>query len=284
MPIDPGGVVAWSLEPKPEEFPAWVNALATGPAGTVGVAYTGARTGCLVEMVSQSGARLWSQGVGDVARCWALRYQPTGGVFAGGSYLDFVDFKEEALVAALDTDGRVLWTRTLPGIRGDASAVYDLDADALGNVVAAGTVHGGSTDFDVLTLALRDDPPPRDIRFYTVAPCRAFDSRDPARGGPAPIAANARIEVPMDGVCGVPAGARAVAVNVTVTSPTARGHATQYPAGHVPPTASVLNHGPGQTRASQAVARLGDGGRIGLRPVQAGGSLHVIVDVAGYFE
>jgi hypothetical protein len=71
---------------------------------------------------------------------------------------------------------------------------------------------------------------------------------------------------------------------VKVTSPTARGHATQYPAGHVPPTASLLNHGPDQTRASQAVARLGDGGRIGLRPVQAGGSLHVIVDVVGYFE
>jgi hypothetical protein len=50
------------------------------------------------------------------------------------------------------------------------------------------------------------------------------------------------------------------------------------------PPASAINYGPAQTRASHAVARLNDFASLGVRCGQSWGTVHLILDVAGYFE
>jgi hypothetical protein len=85
----------------------------------------------------------------------------------------------------------------------------------------------------------------------------------------------------------VPETARSVAVNVTVTQPTAAGHLTVAAGDLATPLASTLNFGPGQTRANNAIPFLaGNGtGTLALAAtVPAGGTVQAILDVVGYFE
>jgi len=122
-------------------------------------------------------------------------------------------------------------------------------------------------------------------RFYTLTPCRLLDTRQP-QDGPA-LASEVTATFHLHGACGIPETAKAVAVNVTVTQPTGLGHLT-LSAGDAPvPAVSTINFGPGQTRANNAVLRLAGNatGQLAARPfVAGGGTVHVILDVTGYFE
>ncbi len=121
--------------------------------------------------------------------------------------------------------------------------------------------------------------------FHTTTPCRVVDTRGPsgALGGPA-LAAGAVRVFPVAGPCGIPVTARAVSVNLAVTSPTAAGNLRLYPAATVPPVASAINYSAGQTRSNNALVSLGAGGGIEVRCAQATGSVHFILDVNGWFE
>ena len=121
--------------------------------------------------------------------------------------------------------------------------------------------------------------------YYTLTPCRVADTRDAngPYGGPAVFAGAAR-SFGMPGRCGIPAGADAVALNVIVTQPSAPGFLNLYPLGIAPPLASTINFGPGQTRANNAIVRLGAGGSIVVENGQTSGATHVILDVVGYFR
>jgi hypothetical protein len=121
--------------------------------------------------------------------------------------------------------------------------------------------------------------------FFSVTPCRVLDTRDPAGpyGGPALAAGQSR-SFALAGRCGIPASARVVAVNLTVTGPTTVGNLRLYPAGQALPPTSTLNYAAGQTRANNAVAGLSAAGALAIRCTQSSGSAHVILDVAGYFE
>ena len=82
--------------------------------------------------------------------------------------------------------------------------------------------------------------------FYTVTPCRVFDTREmglQTTGQPLPNPGphNFRIQ----GNCGVPNGAAAVAVQVTVVAPTQAGDLRLFPTGSTPLT-STLNYRAGQ--------------------------------------
>ena len=120
--------------------------------------------------------------------------------------------------------------------------------------------------------------------YYTVTPCRFLDTRQAAQGGPLPFAGGSATVIPVVGLCGVPATATAVALNVTVTAPTAQGHLRLYPDGTTLPQVSAINYVSGQTRANNAVAPLGASGALVVFVGQASGSVHVILDVNGYFE
>jgi hypothetical protein len=80
----------------------------------------------------------------------------------------------------------------------------------------------------------------------------------------------------------VPADAGAVALNVTVTSPTSGGWVTVWPDGEAMPLASSVNYGPGDTVPNAVSAKLGAGG--GIRIAASGGCPHVVVDLVGWFE
>jgi len=119
------------------------------------------------------------------------------------------------------------------------------------------------------------------LGFYTVTPCRAFDSRLLAFG-PALSAGETRL-VALGGVCEVPTDASAVSFNVTVAVPGAQGHLRIFPAGGTLPGIATINYNSGQTRANNGIVVLGTSGQIAVYCKQASGSTHVIVDVNGYF-
>ena len=153
----------------------------------------------------------------------------------------------------------------------------------------------GDGDFDVFAADYIGFPPAKvhlnqgavvsaPARFYTVAPCRLVDTRRVAGplGGPA-LGAGATRSFTAVGNCGVPASARALVLNVTVTGPAGLGNLTLFPFGAAVPLASSLNYGPAQTRANNTVIRLG-AGQLSVRCTQASGTAHLILDVTGYFE
>ena len=121
--------------------------------------------------------------------------------------------------------------------------------------------------------------------FYTVAPCRIADTRDlpGSLGGPA-LSAGAIRAFPIGGSCAIPASAKAVSLNVTVTGSTAPGHLTLFPAGGSLPPSSTINYRSGQTRANNATVALGQGAGVSVACGQTSGTVHVILDVNGYFE
>jgi hypothetical protein len=125
--------------------------------------------------------------------------------------------------------------------------------------------------------------PPAD--FYTVSPCRVLDTRlaGPQTTG-SPLACGGDYDFTMvGGTCGVPSGAKAVSLNVTVTAPSAQGNLKLFASGAPPPLASTQNYAAGQTRANNAVAPLSSAGKIAVR-CSPSGTAHVIVDVNGYFQ
>ena len=86
----------------------------------------------------------------------------------------------------------------------------------------------------------------------------------------------------LTGRCDIPAtGVGAVALNVTVTAPTAPSFMTVWPSGVAQPTASNLNYVAGQTVPNMVIVPVGADGQISL--FNSTGQTHVIVDVLGWF-
>lgn len=123
-------------------------------------------------------------------------------------------------------------------------------------------------------------------RFFTLEPCRVLDTRNPngPLGGPK-LAGGAPRTFPVAGVCGIPASAKSIAVNLAVTAPESAGFVNLFAGNGAPPDTSAINFATGQTRAGNAVVLLAtDGsGRLAIQNLGAG-SVHVILDVTGYFE
>jgi len=83
----------------------------------------------------------------------------------------------------------------------------------------------------------------------------------------------------------VPPTAKALSVNVTVTGPAQPGFVSLFPGDSLPPATSTINFSAGQTRANNAVVLLATNGS-GSLSVQNGaaGTVHMILDVNGYFQ
>jgi len=119
------------------------------------------------------------------------------------------------------------------------------------------------------------------LDYFTLTPCRLFDSR---QSGPA-LASGVNRKIAARGACGISAAAQALTVNVTVTGPTGEGYLTAYPGAGVFPESSTINFTAGTTRANNAVVLLNADGTLALYPfVNGPGTVHVIVDVTGYFQ
>lgn len=130
------------------------------------------------------------------------------------------------------------------------------------------------------------------FRFYALTPCRVVDTRNPngPTGGPV-LNHNTSRSFPMQGQCGVPAGAKAVALNVTITQPNSNGYLTLYPSGGAQPIVSNINFVANESAlANGAIVPLAAAApdlsvfaAAPFPPAGQTGRVHVILDVTGYF-
>ncbi|MSY07443.1 MAG: hypothetical protein F2723_08875, partial [Actinobacteria bacterium] len=91
--------------------------------------------------------------------------------------------------------------------------------------------------------------------FVGVTPNRLLDTRTV---GQTPCLLTARNLTVTGGATTVPVGASAVALNVTVVSPTLPGYVTVYPTGADRPTASNVNYVAGQVVPNGVFVKVGD--------------------------
>ncbi len=129
--------------------------------------------------------------------------------------------------------------------------------------------------------------PPSPTDFFTLASCRLLDTRNPNGnyGGPALQAGQLRTFAAA-GQCGIPATAVALSLNVTAVSPTGNGYLALFPADRLQPAIETVSFSGGQTRANNTLLLLATTERtfVVLPSVTGNGSVHMVVDVNGYFE
>jgi hypothetical protein len=118
--------------------------------------------------------------------------------------------------------------------------------------------------------------------FRALTVKRLLDTRSGAAR--AAVRPGASVTVPVTGRGGVPAtGVASVVVNLTATAGVHSGYLTVYAHGAVRPVASSLNFASGRSVADLAVVPVGADGRISVYN-GSGGSVHVLVDVLGYYR
>jgi len=113
------------------------------------------------------------------------------------------------------------------------------------------------------------------LSFYTVAPCRAYDTR--ASGAPFSGLNNSFMLAGQEGACNLPT-APAYVVNATTVSPGYLFFLSLYPTSANQPLVSTLNSGPG-VASNMAIV----GSTNGQVSAYASGSTYLILDVYGYF-
>lgn len=120
------------------------------------------------------------------------------------------------------------------------------------------------------------------LRFFPITPCRIADTRQPT---PNPITFQTSRNFTVQGVCGIPANAKAVVLNATIVNPTTDGYLTLYPAGIARPLAANLTF-------RGAEPALGNGAIVGLATTTpdltayvflGAGSANLVLDTTGYF-
>jgi len=118
--------------------------------------------------------------------------------------------------------------------------------------------------------------------YFTVAACRVVDTRP---GSPLQNGTPATFD--LKGVCGIPATATSVAVNITALDPTGSGDLTIYASDATPPAFSMLPFPAGLNRTLFAIVSLSNDaeGEVTIQPVVSGnGTVDLLLDVMGYFE
>lgn len=120
------------------------------------------------------------------------------------------------------------------------------------------------------------------LKYRPIIACRTVDTRFADQGGPVLGVSETR-NFQIRGNCGVPASAKAVAVNITTTDQAGQGFLYVYPAGGAVPGASYINFNSGQ-------GPLSNGGIVALSTlpndlaITASNGTNVLLDVYGYFE
>jgi hypothetical protein len=126
------------------------------------------------------------------------------------------------------------------------------------------------------------------FQYSALTPCRIVDTRNPpgTNGGPR-IGGNAPPRsFQMQGNCGVPVGAKAVTINVTIVTPSSTGFLTLWPSDGAQPTVSTLDWGTSDVAlANGAIVPLATN-TPDLAAFMGGGTgtTDVLIDVTGYFQ
>lgn len=118
-------------------------------------------------------------------------------------------------------------------------------------------------------------------RYAAPGPHRVMDTRTDFEGRPAAAIGPGAVTT-LDLTRKVPASATAVTVNLTATGATTSTFVTAWPSGTARPVSSNVNVVRGVTTPNQAVVALGANRKIDL--YNKNGSVHVVVDVTGYYQ
>ncbi|HBL29345.1 MAG TPA: hypothetical protein DD490_21140 [Acidobacteria bacterium] len=179
---------------------------------------------------------------------------------------------------AVSTSPSYVLLRSTPGAYQVTLEVKDVTPQV--HATMAGTVLDSSRSWTVNVA------PSPDTAFYTVTPCRAFDTRtaNGPLGGPV-LAAGAIRSFNLAGVCGIPTTARAIVGNLTVAQPTQAGYLALYAGGSPVPPTSVITFAAGQVLANNTTLALQQNGS-GTVTLKSGtsGTAHAILDVTGYYQ
>lgn len=119
---------------------------------------------------------------------------------------------------------------------------------------------------------------PGPTSFYLISACRLTDTRNYN-----PVGSGSSLGVFAVYRCGIPFGAKAVAMNVTVVNPSSTGYLTLFPAVSPMPVTSTINYRYGKTRANNAILPLSAGGWLNVYN-SGPDPAHVVIDVTGYFR
>ena len=99
------------------------------------------------------------------------------------------------------------------------------------------------------------------------------------------LGANGTIPVKVATLNGIPTGATAAVLNVTVVNPTAGGYLTVYPQGAAQPNTANVNYTAGQTTGNRVIVPLSTSGATpGDISVYSSSAADVVVDVSGYYS
>jgi hypothetical protein len=196
-----------------------------------------------------------------------------------------------AFLTQIDPQGTAIVYSTYLGGSG-ADAAEALAVDATGNAYVGG--YTTSVDFPVAgaspiqpALAGQEDAFLAKISmgmgFYTLPPCRLIDTRGTTGplGGPS-LQPRAQRTFAVTGICGVPATARVLSVNVTITQPGSAGDLRLFPSGTAVPATSQAAFAAGQTRADSAMLLLGATGFT--VQLDSAAKADFILDVNGYYQ
>ncbi|MEP7115659.1 MAG: CAP domain-containing protein, partial [Ilumatobacteraceae bacterium] len=115
--------------------------------------------------------------------------------------------------------------------------------------------------------------------FAPLAPARIVDTRSSI--GAARLAANTMTRIQISGQGGVPANAKAVLANVTVSGPAAAGYLTLWNCSATRPEVSTLNFSANETVANTATIPLDSAGRL---CAFGNASTDMLIDVGGYYS
>lgn len=119
--------------------------------------------------------------------------------------------------------------------------------------------------------------------FTATTPGRLLDTRTGTGAPKAAVGASHTLRVKVSGVDGIPAGIKAIVLNVTETSPTSHGYVTVYPDGIARPTASNLNFTKQLTAPNLVLVPVSPSGYIDLYNGSTG-SVHLIADCFGFYR
>ncbi len=184
---------------------------------------------------------------------------------SGGRYQPSVD-RWVATDALEAPEGRAwhsaVWTGSAMLVWGGVSSNY--------LYLSAGSLNDGA----------RYCPLPSPSSFFTVAPCRLYDSRTHPW-----LASGVERTIAVTGSCGIPAGASAAALNLTAVGPTGDGSLAAYPTAGQPTGLGIVDFRARQTRANNAIVLLSSSGALTLQAlVGQSGVTDAVVDVVGFFQ
>ena len=175
----------------------------------------------------------------------------------------------------------------IPGAQAPTYLANDAGVHSYTCKVTGGGCAGGVPDPTPTQITWQSTP----LAFHPLTPCRVIDTRGATGtlGGPVLAPGVSVRTFPVTGSCGIPATAKALSVNQTVTAPAVAGFIRVYPGdltGALIPITSAVAFPAGRTRANNAILALSlDGsGTIAVENDAVGGTVHFILDVNGYFE